>query len=126
MPPQFAGPFRRPIWRRPSRLPALDRDVARVLARPRLQAILVTVFAVIAVGLAILGLYRLLAYVVSQRHREIGIRLALGATRRTIFGELFREGAGLVVCGLAIGLASPSFFEDCWQRSSSASRLAIR
>ena len=84
----------------------LDRDVAAVLARPRMQAILVTSFAVIAVILAVIGVYGLIAYVVTQRTHEIGIRLALGATARRIFGELVAEGAGLVVCGLVVGLAA--------------------
>ena len=75
----------------------LDRDVAAVLARPRMQAILVTSFAVIAVILAVIGVYGLIAYLVTQRTHEIGIRLALGATARRIFGELVAEGAGLVV-----------------------------
>jgi putative ABC transport system permease protein len=84
----------------------LDRDVAAILARPRMQAILVTAFAVIAVILAVIGVYGLIAYLVTQRTHEIGIRLALGATARRIFGELVAEGAGLVVCGLVVGLAA--------------------
>jgi predicted permease len=84
----------------------LDDDVAKVLARPRLQAALVAAFAVIAVVLAVIGLYGLIAYVVTQRTREIGIRLALGATTRRIFGELFAEGASLVVGGLLIGVGA--------------------
>jgi putative ABC transport system permease protein len=84
----------------------LERDVAAVLARPRMQAILVTAFAVIAMILAVIGVYGLIAYLVTQRTHEIGIRLALGATARRIFGELVAEGAGLVVSGLVVGLAA--------------------
>ena len=84
----------------------LDDDVAKALARPRLQAALVAAFAIIAVVLAVIGLYGLIAYVVTQRTREIGIRLALGATTRQIFSELFGEGARLVVGGLALGVGA--------------------
>ena len=84
----------------------LERDVAAILARPRMQAILVTAFAVIAVILAVIGVYGLIAYLVTQRTHEIGIRLALGATARRILGELVAEGAGLVASGLVVGLAA--------------------
>jgi putative ABC transport system permease protein len=84
----------------------LDEAVAKILARPRLQATLVASFAVIAVGLAVIGVYGLIAYVVTQRTQEIGIRLALGATSRRIFSELFSEGAWLVIGGLAIGVGA--------------------
>jgi putative ABC transport system permease protein len=87
----------------------LDEDVAKVLARPRLQAALVTSLAIVAVGLAVIGVYGLIAYVVTQRTQEIGIRLALGATNRRIFGELFQEGAWLVAGGLALGIAAAVF-----------------
>ena len=87
----------------------LDEDVAKVLAGPRLQAMLVASLAIVAVGLAVIGVYGLIAYVVRQRTQEIGIRLALGATSRRIFGELFQEGASLVVSGLAIGIAAAVF-----------------
>ena len=84
---------------------SLEQDVAKVLARPRLQAVLVTCFAGIAVVLAVIGLYGLIAYVVTQRTHEIGIRLALGATRGKVFGELFGQGARLVGAGLVFGVA---------------------
>jgi predicted permease len=82
----------------------LEEDVAKVLARPRLQATLVASFAAIALVLAVVGVYGLIAYVVAQRTQEIGIRLALGATSQRVFGELFAEGAWLVVGGLVIGV----------------------
>jgi len=84
----------------------LDDDVAKALARPRLQAALVAAFAIIAVVLAVIGLYGLIAFVVTQRTQEIGIRLALGATTRQIFSELFGEGVRLVIGGLALGVGA--------------------
>jgi putative ABC transport system permease protein len=90
----------------------LDADVARVLARPRLQAILVASFAAIAVILAVIGVYGLIAYVVTQRTHEIGIRLALGATTRRVFVELFSQGARLVLAGLAFGLVAASLLRQ--------------
>jgi putative ABC transport system permease protein len=84
----------------------IEQDVAKVLARPRLNAALVTSFAMIAVMLAAIGVYGLIAYVVTQRTHEIGIRLALGATRGKVFGDLFVQGARLVVAGLVVGVAA--------------------
>ena len=83
----------------------IEQDVAKVLARPRLLAALVTCFAVIAVVLAVIGVYGLSAYVVTLRTHEIGIRLALGATREKVFFELFGQGAQLVFAGLIVGVA---------------------
>jgi putative ABC transport system permease protein len=85
---------------------SLERDVRKVLAPSRLRAVLVATVAVIAVALAVIGLYGLLAYIVNQRRHEIGIRLALGATRETIFARLFTQGARLVVGGLILGLGA--------------------
>jgi predicted lysophospholipase L1 biosynthesis ABC-type transport system permease subunit len=82
----------------------LEQDVSKVLAPSRLRAILVTSVAIIAIALAAIGLYGLLAYIVNQRTHEIGIRLALGATRESIFGALFNQGARLVIGGLVLGL----------------------
>ena len=84
----------------------IEQDVEKVLARPRLQAGLVTCFAAIAVVLAVIGLHGLIAYVVRLRTHEIGIRLALGATRERVFFELFRQGAQLVFVGLVLGVAT--------------------
>jgi predicted permease len=84
----------------------VEQDVEKVLARPRLQAGLVTSFAIIAVVLAAIGIFGLVAYVVRLRTHEIGIRLAVGATRERIFVELFGSGVRLVVVGLAAGLVT--------------------
>jgi len=82
----------------------VEQDVEKVVARPRLQTALVTSFAIIAVVLAAIGIYGLVAYVVRLRTHEIGIRLAVGATRERVFADLFGRGAQLVVVGLVAGL----------------------
>ncbi len=84
----------------------MDQYVGDALARPRMYAALVGSFAAIAVMLAAVGVYGLLAYVVAQRTREIGIRLALGAARERVFRYLFGQGARLVLAGLAIGIVA--------------------
>jgi len=82
----------------------LEQDVDKLLSRPRLQATLVTVFAAIAIVLAVIGVYGLVSYVATLRTHEIGIRLALGASRKRVFLDLFGEGARLVLGGLALGI----------------------
>jgi ABC-type lipoprotein release transport system permease subunit len=77
-----------------------------LLARPRLYSALVAAFAILAATLASIGLYGLIAYLVTLRSREIGIRLALGAARQTVFLALVREGSRLVVAGLLVGLGT--------------------
>ena len=66
---------------------------------------LVSCFAAIALVLAAIGIYGLIAYTVAQRTHEIGIRLALGATRSAVFARVFRQGALLVLIGLVGGIA---------------------
>ena len=88
----------------------MDTFVEAGLARPRLYASLVTGFASIAALLAVVGIYGLSAYTVSQRRHEIGIRLALGATRLRIFVDVFRQGALLVLAGTGAGLLAAFAF----------------
>jgi putative ABC transport system permease protein len=82
----------------------MEQYLGDALSRPRLYATLVTCFAVMAVMLAAVGVYGLLAYVVTQRTHEIGIRLALGAARGRVFLDLFGQGARLVIAGLVVGV----------------------
>jgi len=75
------------------------------LSNERLRSALLSIFAGVALVLAALGLYGVIAYSVLQRTREIGIRTALGATDANILGMVVRSGLNLTLLGLAIGIA---------------------
>ena len=72
----------------------LDQVLARVLAFRRFQTILLSGFAAAAVLLAVIGVYAALAFAVSERTRELGIRIALGARRRNILGLIIQPASG--------------------------------
>lgn len=78
----------------------------KTIARPRFTMVLLLVFTVLAVGLAAVGLYGVLAYTVAQRTREIGIRMALGASRRVVARSVMSQGLVLTGCGALLGLAA--------------------
>jgi ABC-type antimicrobial peptide transport system permease subunit len=88
----------------PIEVRALSRQVGATLVQERLIATLAGGFALLAVALAAVGLYGLLAYSVAQRRKEMGIRLALGAQRTTVVRAVFMDAARLTVTGIAIGL----------------------
>jgi putative ABC transport system permease protein len=74
------------------------------VAAPRLHAGLLSVFGAVALLLAAIGLYGVLAYTVSQREHEIGIRMALGAGKRQVLTLIMKRGMGVVLVGIAVGI----------------------
>jgi putative ABC transport system permease protein len=78
--------------------------VTRAIAVPAFRTQLLTVFALVALGLAVVGIYGALSFFVAQRQREIGIRLALGATPRGVLSYIMRRGLSSALLGTAIGL----------------------
>jgi putative ABC transport system permease protein len=74
-------------------------------AQPRLNAVLLGIFSVVALVIAAVGVYGILAYSVNQRTREIGLRMALGASRLGVLGLIVREGMTVSVIGIAAGAA---------------------
>lgn len=88
-----------------SHVDSMQHSIALSLARQRFSIQLMTVFAAIAALLAALGIYGVLAYLVDQRRRELGIRVALGASPAKILTIVLRQGSLPIGAGLAIGLA---------------------
>jgi putative ABC transport system permease protein len=88
-----------------AKMQLLQQMVSDSIARPRLEAVALTAFGVIALGLACIGLYGLIAFSVAQRFREIGLRVALGASRAGIFRMILGDGFRLTALGILLGLA---------------------
>jgi predicted permease len=82
----------------------MSAQVERLIALDRLMATLTALFGLLAVVLAAVGLYGVMAFAVAARTREIGIRMALGAGRARVLGQVMRESAVLIVMGLALGV----------------------
>jgi len=88
-----------------NRVETLADHVRRSIATQRFYMLLLAVFASVALALAAVGIFGVLSYLVTQRTREIGIRVALGAGRRTVVGLIVRQAVFLAVVGIVIGLA---------------------
>ncbi len=86
-----------------SDLKTMTQRVAQSVSTTSFSTFLASLFAVVAVALGVVGIYSVLAYIVGQRRREIGIRLALGASRAHVMADVLRHGLALVGGGIAIG-----------------------
>jgi putative ABC transport system permease protein len=93
-----------------SNVRTLEQDVSRSVAARRQMFTLLGLFAVVALGLAVLGLYGVLAHAVALRRHEIGIRMALGAQRSDVLRLILSNGMRLTLLGVVIGLAGALAF----------------
>src|SRR6185369_2991516 len=110
-PGSFAAGVRQAVHEVDQNLPVSNmktqiQQADETLAMERVFAKLLTLFGLVAQQLAAIGLYGVMAYVVSQRTHEIGIRMALGADRRNVLMMVVRQGMVLTLIGVAIGLAA--------------------
>jgi putative ABC transport system permease protein len=110
-PKAVAGVLQRTIWKVDSQqaiydLSTMDQILARTVFLPRLSTTLLSAFAIAALLLAALGLYGVLSYSVTQRTREIGLRMALGASGGSTVGLVIRNSLILIAVGVGLGLAA--------------------
>jgi predicted permease len=83
----------------------MERVVSSLTTRPRFYAVLLSTFGAIAGFIAVIGIYGVLSYIVTQRTREIGVRMALGAQRRNVLKLVLKQGTVIVAIGVVAGVA---------------------
>jgi len=94
----------------PVEIRTLEDVVGSTIARPRAVSMLVGVFALLALALAAIGVYGVMAYSVRERTQEIGVRAALGASPKAVFRLVLGQALRLVLFGLAAGLVAAAAF----------------
>jgi ABC-type antimicrobial peptide transport system permease subunit len=97
-------------------LAAMDELLSSTIADRRFNMFLLGAFAAVALSLAAVGIYGLIAYSVAQRTRELGIRIALGALPRDVLLLVIRQGATLALGGIAVGSLA-AIASTRWMRS---------
>jgi putative ABC transport system permease protein len=110
-PAELASAVRQTVWSFDRHLPisdvfTMDRAVADATAQPRFEMLLFAMFAGIALILAMMGIYGVMSYSVSRRTREIGIRMALGASRTEVLRMVIGQGMKQALAGAAVGIVS--------------------
>jgi putative ABC transport system permease protein len=108
-PLQYANAVRNAIWaldpnQTITNVTTLESILGRAVARPRILAWLLAVFGIVGLTLGALGIFGVLAYAVAQRRQEIGVRVALGASSRSVLRMVVGQGMTLAVAGVALGI----------------------
>jgi len=108
-PQTFAAPLRAVLYELDAEQPVynirtMDEIVASATSQQRFQATLSSLFAIVALALVMIGIYSVMAYTVKQRRREIGVRIAVGATTWNILRMVITQGMQTVLIGLGLGL----------------------
>jgi ABC-type antimicrobial peptide transport system permease subunit len=93
-----------------SNVKTMDEWLSSGAAQPRVNATLVAVFAGVALLIAVIGIYGVLSYSVSQRTREIGVRMAIGAREENVLRLILRQGMMVALVGIAIGVVCALVF----------------
>jgi putative ABC transport system permease protein len=88
----------------------MDDVLSRAQARPRFLTLLLSLFSVVALAIATVGIYGVVSYSVARRTKEFGLRMVLGAQSGDVLGLVMKQGAGMILVGVAVGLALALFF----------------
>ncbi|MGB6960498.1 MAG: ABC transporter permease [Candidatus Acidiferrum sp.] len=88
----------------------MDDVLSRAQARPRFLTLLLSLFSVVALAIATVGIYGVVSYSVARRTKEFGLRMVLGAQSGDVLGLVMKQGAGMIAVGVAFGLVLALFF----------------